>query len=60
MNRNQEKPKPGQYKCEMCGGIFDFGWTEEEAQAEAEEKGLDVSECGIVCDDCYQKTPWGQ
>lgn len=54
-----EEIKPGQYRCEMCNKIFDFGWSEEEAKAEAKSKGLDVNDCGIVCDDCYKKTPWG-
>jgi rubredoxin len=51
--------KPGQYRCEMCGGVFDFAWSDEEAKAEAESKGLDVLDCGVVCDDCYKLTPWG-
>ena len=52
--------RPAQYKCAMCHGIFDFEWSDEEAKIEAEGKGLDVSDCGIVCDDCYKKTPWGR
>lgn len=51
--------KHGQYRCEMCNGVFDFGWSYEEAKAEAESKGLNVSNCSIVCDDCYKLTPWG-
>ena len=51
--------KRGQFRCEMCHEVFDLGWTEEEAQAEAEEKGLDIDNCGMVCDDCYSLTPWG-
>lgn len=53
------QPAHGEYECAMCHGIFSFGWTDEEAKAEAEGKGLDVERCGIVCDDCYKKTPWG-
>ena len=49
----------GQYQCEMCLGVFDFGWTEEEAKKEAEDNGFDINLCGSVCDDCYNKTPWG-
>lgn len=52
--------KPGQYRCEMCQGIFDNGWTEEESIAEAESNGFDVNDCGKVCDDCFKKTPWGK
>jgi epoxyqueuosine reductase QueG len=44
----------------MCGGIFEKGLTDEEAIAEAESKGLNVSDCDLVCDDCYKKTPWGK
>ena len=51
--------KQGQYRCELCNGVFDFGWSDGEARAEAEGKGLDVSDCGMVCDDCYKLTPWG-
>ncbi len=53
------EPGNGEYKCEMCLGIFSFGWTEEEAKAEAEKKDFDTDDCGIVCDDCYKTTPWG-
>ena len=51
--------KLGQYRCEMCNGVFDFGWPDDEAKAEAKGNGLNVDDCGIVCDDCYNKTPWG-
>lgn len=51
--------KPVQYLCEMCGYVFDSGWSDDEAKAEAEVKGLDIDDCGIVCDDCYKLTPWG-
>lgn len=48
-----------QYKCEMCGGVFVVAWTDEEAKQEAAENSFDVAECGIICDDCYKLTPWG-
>lgn len=51
--------EPRQYQCAMCGGVFVPAWTEDEAIAEAEGHGLDVSDCGVVCDDCYKSTPWG-
>jgi Fe2+ or Zn2+ uptake regulation protein len=52
----------GEYRCAMCGGIFAFSddWKDEEARAEAEQNGFDLTECLIVCDDCYKLTPWGQ
>ena len=46
--------KRGQFRCEMCHEVFDLGWTEEEARAEAEGKGLDINDCVLVCDDCYR------
>lgn len=52
-------PGPGQFRCEMCGGVFDSG-DDGEARAEALAKGLDPDDCGLVCDDCYAKTPWGR
>lgn len=43
------------YTCEQCGGTFEKGWTDEEAQAEAErlwgEGGPD--DPATVCDDCF-------
>jgi len=51
------------YMCEMCGEINERGWTKEESLAEAKSNGFDPEEnpddYGIVCDDCYKKTPWG-
>jgi hypothetical protein len=54
--------KNGEYRCAMCGGIFAFSddWKDEEARAEAEQNGFDLTECLIICDDCYKLTPWGQ
>jgi hypothetical protein len=51
-------PGPGRFRCEMCGGTFDLG-DDDEARAEAEARGLDVDDCGLVCDACYRLTPWG-
>lgn len=47
------------YMCEMCGKRFDAAWSDEDARAEAESKGIDPDASGIVCDDCYKQTPWG-
>lgn len=47
-----------QYRCDACGGIFDNGWTDEEAKAEQEANGwagVDCGvDCGVVCDDCFK------
>lgn len=45
-----------QYRCEQCGGVFDFGWTDEEAKAEMAANGwgdMPPEDMAIVCDDCY-------
>jgi hypothetical protein len=47
------------FQCCMCRTFFESEWTDEEARAEAEGKGIDPDESGVVCTDCYQKTPWG-
>ena len=52
--------KDNEYKCDMCGGVFEKGWPDEEAKAEAEQNfGKPVEqwneEAAIICDDCYQK-----
>lgn len=46
------------YQCAECGGVFEKGWTEEEAVAEMQENfgAIDVKDCVLVCDDCYQRT----
>lgn len=50
--------KADEYRCAMCREVFKFGWTEEEARAEAASKGLNVGGCDLVCDDCYKLTPF--
>lgn len=48
------------YKCDACGGVFEYAWTEEEAEAElAETFDVPKEECGIVCDDCYKRMGFG-
>lgn len=46
-----------EYTCAMCGGVFETGWSDEEAKQEyAENFGPVISthdEGVIVCDDCY-------
>ena len=49
--------KKNEYKCGACGGVFEKGWSDEEAQAEADaafsQESLG-SDPAIVCDDCYK------
>lgn len=46
------------YKCSICEGVFEKGWTEEEAEEELKNnfgEEYTPSDCGLVCDDCYKK-----
>ena len=47
------------FTCESCGDTLPKGWSDEEANAEAQElfPGInpgDPAEAATVCDDCYQ------
>lgn len=45
-----------EYTCANCGGIFDFGWSKEEAMQEMLDTfgNVPLNKLKIVCDDCYQ------
>lgn len=45
------------YTCAKCGGVFEYAWTDEEAEAERQEKypSFSQAECDIVCDDCFKQ-----
>lgn len=43
------------YTCEVCNGIFETGWSEEEAEAERMRNGWADVPCGLVCDDCFKE-----
>jgi hypothetical protein len=45
------------YTCYMCKGVFEKGWSDEEAEEEAGENfpGYEPDEGDLVCDDCYKK-----
>jgi hypothetical protein len=59
--RERLTPGPGQFLCEMCGGVFDSDADDDtRARAEAKANGLDPADCGVVCDDCFRLTPWGK
>jgi len=49
--------RPGTYRCAACGGVFNEGWLDEEARAEAlalfGKDGHDPSMVK-VCDDCFR------
>ena len=49
------------YTCELCHETFEKGWTDEEANAEAQElfgtpqASEHPKDMAIVCDDCFHK-----
>lgn len=56
----KQPDKIDEYKCDMCGGIFKKGWSEEEANQEAEDiwgvkNANEDKDMAIVCDDCWNK-----
>jgi len=53
---DKKKLKKDEYRCEVCGGVFQKGRSDEEAIAEKEKLFSDVplEDCGIVCDDCFK------
>ena len=48
-----------QYHCVMCNGVFEEGWTKEEAIKELAQlfPGVSRDNCVVVCDDCFQELP---
>ena len=44
------------YQCAVCGGVFEKGWSDDEAAAELGEvfPGIGQQDCVLVCDDCYR------
>jgi len=49
--------KNNEYQCALCNGIFEKGWTDEEA---LEEYKNNFSDCkhedyDVVCDNCYKE-----
>lgn len=45
-----------EYKCALCKGVFEKGWSDEEALKEKDElwSGISIEECDLVCDDCFK------
>jgi hypothetical protein len=46
------------YECAVCHGVFEKGWTDEEANAEAAAifgAAPPEDERDVVCDDCWVK-----
>lgn len=46
-----------EYYCALCGNIYTKEWSDEEAMEETHTywPGVDMEQCGIMCDDCWQK-----
>lgn len=44
------------YTCESCGGTWEKGWTDEEAEAEGRALLADPDAGGtaVICDDCFR------
>jgi DNA-directed RNA polymerase subunit RPC12/RpoP len=49
--------KENQYKCAVCGGVFDKVWSDEEAMEEYHKEfpGVPDEDREIVCDDCWNE-----
>ncbi len=46
--------QPDEYQCAGCHGVFRYGWSQEEMQAEFDRDHPGYKEPTImVCDDCY-------
>lgn len=47
--------KPNEFQCYKCKGVFEKGWSDEEALAElAHNFAAPQEDCELICDDCYQ------
>ena len=53
--------KENEFQCANCKGVFEKGWSDEEAYAETESNfGIPVTEdnksgLAVICDDCYKE-----
>ena len=54
--------KDNEYQCCVCDGVFEKGWTDDEAMEESEEVwgAMPPDELEVVCDDCYNKMMGGE
>jgi hypothetical protein len=52
----KRKIKKNEYQCEICKGIFEKGWSDEEAKAEFYENNptIPIEESGLICEPCFQ------
>lgn len=50
--------KPNEFRCFECGGVFDKGWTDEEAIEEEKRNfgaNADPDGAELLCEECYLK-----
>lgn len=46
-----------EYRCDICGNVYEKAVTDDEAMAETKSYWPDASseDCAVVCDDCWEK-----
>jgi hypothetical protein len=47
--------KENEFQCSKCHGVFEKGWADEKAKAEAEQLWEPNQNMVLICDDCFQK-----
>lgn len=50
--------KENEFKCAVCGGVFEKGLTDEEAKQQLKDEFGEEwtpDDYDIVCDDCYRE-----
>ena len=57
MTLQSEPTKSNEYACAWCHGIFERGWSHEEALSESKELFGDIptEETEVICDDCFKE-----
>lgn len=57
MSEQYPTPKENEYRCALCHQVYIKAWSDEEAMQETQGywPGMTQEECGVVCDDCWQK-----
>ena len=60
MEKQQETQttlKPDEYRCAMCGTVYQFTDFDAKSELEANFPGGPVDQCDIVCGDCFNGLP---
>jgi len=49
--------KENEYQCAICKGVFEKGWSDEEAENEVKEIWGEIpqEERAVICDDCFNR-----